>query len=168
MAKRIINVPLQGGRFAPNPQFQDALKSAGLDPNAVSQRIQEAVKRYSGFPISKIELEVDESTRNFDVLVRLPPMGDLLLKVLGKDAGPHDAAKETIGDLSMEKVVQMAVAKYPELKSRSLKSAVKQVLSTCKAMGITVGGKPAAEVMREVDGGAYDDMIKKAEEQLAP
>jgi len=41
-------------------------------------------------------------------------------------------------------------------------------LSTCKAMGITVGGKPAAEVMREVDGGAYDDMIKKAEEQLAP
>jgi len=68
----------------------------------------------------------------------------------------------------MEKIVQMAVAKYPELKSRSLKSAVKQVLSTCKAMGITVGGKPAAEVMREVDGGAYDDMIKKAEEQLAP
>jgi len=49
VAKRIINVPLQGGRFAPNPQFQDALKSAGLDPNAVSQRIQEAVKRYSGF-----------------------------------------------------------------------------------------------------------------------
>ncbi|AEA13148.1 MAG: 50S ribosomal protein L11 [Thermoproteus sp.] len=168
MAKRIINVPLQGGRFAPNPQFQDALKNAGLDPNAVSQKVQEAVKRYAGFPISKIELEVDEATKDFAVLVKLPPIGDLLLKLLGKDTGPHDAGKETIGDLPMEKIVQIAVAKYPELKSRSLKSAVKQVLSTCKAMGITVGGKPAAEVMKEVDGGAYDDIIKKAEEQLAP
>lgn len=167
MAKRVINVPFQGGRFAPNPQFQDAIKGVGLDLNVVSQKVQEALKKYTGFPVSKVELEVDEATKEFSVLVKLPPMGDLLLKILGKDAGPHDASKETIGDLPMEKVVQIAVAKYPELKSRTLRSAVKQVLSTCKAMGITVNGKPAAEVMREVDAGVYDDIIKKAEEQLA-
>ncbi|MEZ0248140.1 MAG: 50S ribosomal protein L11, partial [Thermoproteus sp.] len=67
-----------------------------------------------------------------------------------------------------EKIVQIAAAKYPELKSKSLKSAVKQVLSTCKAMGITVDGKPAVEAMKAVDGGAYDDIIHKAEEQLRP
>ncbi len=166
MAKRIINVPLQGGRFAPNPQFQDAVKSAGLDPNAVSQKVQEALKKYTGFPISKVELEVEETTKEFAVLVKLPPIGDLLLKILGKDTGPHDASKETIGDLPIDKIIQIAVAKYPELKSKSLKSAVKQVLSTCKAMGITVNGKPAGDIIKELDSGAYDDIIKKAEEQL--
>ncbi|MEL9990804.1 MAG: 50S ribosomal protein L11 [Thermoproteus sp.] len=168
MAKRVINVPLQGGKFAPNPQFQDAVKNAGLDPNTVAQKVQEALKKYAGFPISKVELEVEEVTKEFSVLVKLPPLGDLLLRLLGKDSGPHDAAKETIGDLPFEKIVQIAVAKYPELKSKSLKSAVKQVLSTCKAMGITVDGKPAAEVMKAVDGGTYDDIIHKAEEQLRP
>ncbi|MGC8993804.1 MAG: 50S ribosomal protein L11, partial [Pyrobaculum sp.] len=38
MSKRVIAVPLQGGKVAVNPQFQDALKQAGLDPNAVVQR----------------------------------------------------------------------------------------------------------------------------------
>ncbi|MEZ0248141.1 MAG: 50S ribosomal protein L11, partial [Thermoproteus sp.] len=112
MAKRVINVPLQGGKFAPNPQFQDAVKNAGLDPNTVAQRVQEALKKYAGFPISKVELEVEEATKEFSVLVKLPPIGDLLLKLLGKDSGPHDAAKETIGDLSFEKIVQIAAAKY--------------------------------------------------------
>jgi large subunit ribosomal protein L11 len=168
VAKRIVNVPLQGGKFAPNPQFQDALKGLGLDPSAVAQRVQEALKKYSGLPISKVELEVDESTKQYAVLVKLAPIGDLLLRLLGKDAGAHDAAKETIGDIGMEKIVQIAVAKYPELKSRSLKAAVKQVLSTCKAMGITVDGKSPAEVVRAVDEGAYDEIIKKAEAELAP
>lgn len=168
MAKRVINVPLQGGKFAPNPQFQEVIKGAGLDPNAVSQRVQEALEKYAGLPVSKVELEVDELTKEFSVLVKLPPIGDLLLKLLGKDTGAHDASKETIGDMSIDTAVRIAVAKYPELKSRSLKSAVKQVLSTCKAMGITVNGKPAAEVIKEVDAGVYDNIIKKAEEHLAP
>ncbi|MBP1449394.1 MAG: 50S ribosomal protein L11, partial [Thermoproteus sp.] len=94
--------------------------------------------------------------------------GDLLLKLLGKDSGPHDAAKETLGDIGIEKVVQIATLKYPELKSKSLKAAVKQILSTCKAMGITVDGKPATEVMKALDQGAYDDIINKAQELIRP
>lgn len=168
MAKRVINVPLQGGKFAPNPQFQDAVKGAGLDPNGVSQKIQEILKKYSGYPISKIELEIDEITKNYSVLVKLPPIGDLLLKLLGKDSGPHDAAKETLGDIGIERVVQIATLKYPELKSKSLKAAVKQILSTCRAMGITVDGKSATEVMKALDQGAYDDIINKAQELIGP
>ncbi|CCC82427.1 50S ribosomal protein L11 [Thermoproteus tenax] len=166
MAKRIINVPLQGGKFAPNPQFQDSVKSIGLDPNGVAQRVQEELKKYAGYPISKVELEIEESTKEYSVLVKLPPIGDLLLKLLGKDTGAHDAGKETIGNLPFDKIVQIAVLKFPELKSKSLKSAVKQILSTCKAMGITVDGKPAAEVIKAVEAGSYDEILKKAEDQL--
>jgi len=38
MSKRVVAVPLQGGKVAVNPQFQDSLKQLGLDPNAVVKR----------------------------------------------------------------------------------------------------------------------------------
>ncbi|ACB40578.1 50S ribosomal protein L11 [Pyrobaculum neutrophilum] len=162
MSKRVVAVPLQGGKVAPNPQFQDSLKQMGLDPNAVLQRVQEEVKKYGKYPIQKVEVEVVPPAK-YDVKVHLPPIGDLFLKLFGKDTGAHDARNEVIGDLTFEQLVEIAVLKRDELKSRSLKAAVKQLLSTCKAMGITVGGKPAGEVLKEVDAGKYDEIINKFE-----
>ncbi|MGB9704389.1 MAG: 50S ribosomal protein L11, partial [Pyrobaculum sp.] len=43
--------------------------------------------------------------------------------------------------------------------------AVKQLLSTCKAMGINVDGKRADEVMKDVEGGKYDEILNKFEKQ---
>jgi len=163
MSKRVIVVPLQGGKVAVNPQFQDALKQAGLDSNKVVQEVQEKLKAYGKYPVQKVELEV--SPDGYEVKVYLPPIGDLFLKLLGKDTGAHDSAKETLGDLPFEKIVEIAVLKRDELKSKSLKSAVKQLLSTCKSMGILVDGKRADEVLRAVDEGKYDEVFKKFESQ---
>ncbi|ABL87642.1 LSU ribosomal protein L11P [Pyrobaculum islandicum DSM 4184] len=162
MSKRVITVPLQGGKVAVNPQFQDSLKQIGLDPNAVVQKIQEELKRYSKYPIQKVELEVFSPSR-YEVKIYLPPIGDLFLKILGKDTGAHDSRNEVIGNLSFDQLVEIAIFKKDELKSKSLKSAIKQLLSTCKAMGITVDGKPAGEVIKEVDAGKYDEIINKFE-----
>ena len=52
----------------------------------------------------------------------------------------------------------------PDMRAKTLKAAVKQVLGTCLSMGVTVEGKRAKEVIKEVDAGAYDELIKKAEE----
>lgn len=160
MSKRVIAVPLQGGKVAPNPQFQDALKSEGLDPAKVVQEVQEKLKAYGKYPVQKVEVEIFRG--NYQVKVQLPPIGDLFLKLLGKDTGAH-STNENIGNLSMEQLVEIAVLKKDELKSKELKSAVKQLLSTCKAMGITVEGKNADEVMKELDGGKYDELLKKFE-----
>lgn len=40
---------------------------------------------------------------------------------------------------------------------------MKQLLSTCKAMGVAVDGRPAEEVMKELDGGRYAEIINKFE-----
>lgn len=53
--------------------------------------------------------------------------------------------------------------KKDELKSRSLKSAIKQLLSTCKSMGVRVDGKSPEEVIKEIDGGKYDEILNKYE-----
>ena len=41
-----------------------------------------------------------------------------------------------------------------------LKAATKEVLGTCVSMGVTVEGKPAKEVQREIDEGKYDDKFE--------
>jgi len=38
---------------------------------------------------------------------------------------------------------------------------VKEVLGTCKSMGIRVDGKDPREVQREIDDGKYDDMLRE-------
>jgi large subunit ribosomal protein L11 len=162
MSKRVVVVPLQGGKVAVNPQFQDALKQLGLDPNAVVQKVQEELKRYGKYPIQKVELEVVSPTK-YEVKVYLPPVGDLFLKLFGKDTGVHDPMKETLGNLTFEQLVEIALLKKDELKSKTLKAAVKQLLSTCKAMGVTIDGKPAGEVMKEMDSGRYAEIINKFE-----
>ena len=162
MSKRVVAVPLQGGKVAVNPQFQDSLKQLGLDPNAVVNKVQDELKKYGKYPVQKVELEVASPSR-YEVKVHLPPVGDLLLKLFGKDTGVHDPTKETLGNLTFEQIVEIALFKKDELKSKTLKAAVKQLLSTCKAMGVTVDGKPAEEVMKELDGGRYAEIINKFE-----
>jgi LSU ribosomal protein L11P len=162
MSKRVVAVPLQGGKVAVNPQFQDALKQIGLDPNAVVQKVQEELKKYSKYPIQKVEIEVS-SPSNYSVKVYLPPIGDLLIKLFGKDTGIHDNRSEVLGNLTFEQLVEIAILKKDELKSKTLISAVKQLLSTCKAMGVTVDGKPAEEVMKELESGKYTEILNKYE-----
>jgi LSU ribosomal protein L11P len=162
MSKRVIAVPLQGGKVAVNPQFQESLKQLGLDPNAVVQRVQDELKKYGKYPVQKVELEVTSPSR-YEVKVYLPPIGDLLLKLFGKDTGVHDPRNEVLGNLTFEQLVEIALLKKDELKSKTLKNAIKQLLSTCKAIGVTVEGKPAEEVMKELDSGKYAEIINKFE-----
>ena len=160
MARRIINVPLQRGKPAPNPQFQDQVRQLGLDPNAVMSAVNDVLKRYEGVPVQRVEVEVDENSKRFRVLVTPAPIGDILLALLGRDSG-GPGPSQIIGNVGFETVARIAALKYPELKSRRFASAIKQVLSTCHAMGITVDGKSAKDVIRLVDSGAYREVVEK-------
>jgi large subunit ribosomal protein L11 len=162
VVKRVVTVPLQGERVAATPQFQDALRQLGLNPDTVVKHVQERLRAYAKYPVQKVELEVASPTK-YAVRVYLPPVGDLLLKLLGRDVGARDPKSETIGDVPFEQLVEIAVLKRDELKSRTLKAAMKQLLSTCKSMGITVDGKRAGEVIKEVESGARDEILKRYE-----
>lgn len=68
--------------MAPNPQFQDAVKQVGLDPDSVLREVQEKLKKYGKYPIQKVEVEI--FGRSYDIKIYLPPVGDLFLKLLEK------------------------------------------------------------------------------------
>jgi len=55
--------------------------------------------------------------------------------------------------------VDIAKAKRNSL-GKSTKETLKEVLGTCLSMGVTVEGKNAREVIKEVDEGKHDSLLK--------
>ena len=58
----------------------------------------------------------------------------------------------------------MAIGKKSELLTLDLRKAVKTVLGTARAIGLTVEGKDPREVQKEIDEGVYDEIFANAEE----
>jgi len=162
--KRVIRIQTSGGKVP--PQAMQQLQGAGLNAQEVANIINDKVKSVAslGFQNLNVEVEYDDSTRRvIKVNVEYPPITDILLKVAGKDTSSHQAGKEIIGDLPLEKVAEVALIKMEELGSRTFKAALKQVVSTCRSIGLTVNGKDPKAVVKEIDQGVYDELISKYE-----
>ncbi|MFP3074405.1 MAG: 50S ribosomal protein L11 [Caldivirga sp.] len=162
--KKVIRIQTSGGKVP--PQAMQQLQGAGLNAQEVANIINDKVKPVAslGFQNLNVEVEYDDSTRRvIKVNVEYPPITDILLKVAGKDTPSHQAGKEIIGDLPLEKVAEVALIKMEELGSRTFKAALKQVVSTCRSIGLTVNGKDPKAVVKEIDQGVYDELISKYE-----
>jgi len=165
--KRVIRIQTSGGKVP--PQAMQQLQGAGLNAQEVANMINDKVKPVAslGFQSLNVEVEYDDSTKRvIRINVEYPPITDILLKVAGKDTPSHQAGKEIIGDLPLEKVAEVALIKMEELGSRTFKAALKQVVSTCRSIGLTVNGKDPKAVVKEIDQGVYDELISKYEKGL--
>ncbi|WP_054841951.1 hypothetical protein [Vulcanisaeta distributa] len=166
MAKRVVKITVAPGK-AGGPAVQQ-LSQYGVDVGKVTEEINKKTKILANYGINNVfvEIEIDEDTKNFDVKPELPPIADLIMKALGKDTGSHQAVKELIGDISIEKLAEIAYIKWEELRSRNFKNALKQVISACRSIGVTINGKDPKQVLKELDSGSYNNVITKYEELL--
>ncbi|NPA85867.1 MAG: hypothetical protein GXO42_00445 [bacterium] len=94
-------------------------------------------------------------------MIAMPTTSELIKQRLGIETAAHAPRREWIGNLSMKDVVEIAKQKYPDMLAKSLKAAVKEVLGTCGSMGVMVEGKDPKIVIKEVDEGKYDDLLKE-------
>ncbi|MEM0366614.1 MAG: hypothetical protein QW446_04470 [Acidilobaceae archaeon] len=93
-----------------------------------------------------------------------PTVTELLLKAVGASEPSGDPAHKSIGDLPLEKIIEIVIEKKPDLLAKTLKGAVKTVLGSAKSIGITVNGKDPKIVSRELDQGLYDDILSRYED----
>ena len=56
--------------------------------------------------------------------------------------------------------IELAKLKLSGTLAKGLKTAVKEVMGTCVSMGVTVDGKDAREVQREIDDGKHDEELR--------
>jgi len=154
-----IKLLVDGGSMAPGPALSQKLGPLGINVNQVIQSVNEATKNFKGLKVP-VELEVDPSTKNFDVKVFSPPVSELLKKELGVAKGSGMQKKITIYNASIEQIISVAKTKLPNMLSKNLKAAVKTVVGTCGTLGVLVENKTAVEVEKEIDEGKYDAELK--------
>lgn len=155
---------VEGGNVKPGPPLAPTLSQLGLNVGEVIKKINDVTAQFKGMSVP-VTIEVDTETKNYTIKVGIPTTTALLLKEVKAEAPSGDSAHKKIGDIKMEQIINVAVMKKPSLTSKTLKSAVKSIAGTAKSIGLTIEGKDAKEVIKEIDEGKYDDLLKKFEEK---
>jgi large subunit ribosomal protein L11 len=143
----------------PGPALSQKLGPLGIPVNNVIQKVNEATKSFSGIQVP-VELNVNPSTKEFEVIVFSPPTSGLIKKELGINKGSGVQKKFYVGNASIEQIISLAKSKSQNLLCKDLKSAVKTIVGTCVSLGILIENKPAVEIEREIEAGKYDKEIK--------
>jgi large subunit ribosomal protein L11 len=167
MVRRIIRLSVTPGKLSQNPTLTQSLQPHGIDPSRAIEEINRRTKILSNYGIGSlfVEIELDEAGR-FEIKLELPPVTELILRSIGKETGAHQAGKEVVGDVDMEKLAEITYIKWEELRSSNFRAALKQVISACRSIGVTIEGRDPREIIRELSSGKYDEVVRKYEEIL--
>ena len=128
----------------------------GMPPKKVGDDIQKATVDWKSI---KVPVEVEVVNRVVTVRV-LPSASSLIQKALKKPprVRPRDKEKHYVheGNLEFDDIVEIAKQMDHKSMSKTFAGTVKQVLGTCKSIGITVDGKSGVQVQKLVDEGEYN------------
>jgi len=162
-----IKLLVDGGSMKPGPALSQKLGPLGIPVNNVIQKVNEATKSFSGIQVP-VELEVNPSTKEFEIKVFSPPTSGLIKKELGIDKGSGTQNKFKMGNASIEQIISLAKSKSQNLLCKDIKSAVKTIVGTCASLGILVENKSAVDVEREIAEGKYDQEINAEKTETSP
>ncbi len=145
-----IKLMVDGGKASAAPLAQ-SFGPLGLNIGEIVNQINEKTKSFSGMKVP-VMLTVD-AKKNFEIKVGSPPTSALVTKELGAAKGAANPKTETVGNLTMEQVQKIAEMKGANMNSFTLEKNMREVIGTCNSMGVTIGGKRAKEVQKEITEG---------------
>jgi large subunit ribosomal protein L11 len=158
MGEKTFRFLVEGGKVTAGPPLGPALGPLGLNVMAVAEEANRLTKDFMGMRVP-IEIVVDTETKQFTVKVGTPSTSALIASAAGIQKGSGTAGKDFVADLKFADIVKIAQSKMPDLRSKTLKAAVKEILGSCVSMGVKVDGMPAKEVVKLVEQGKYDNVL---------
>jgi large subunit ribosomal protein L11 len=164
MPTRTIKVVVEGGNVKPGPPLAPTLSQLGLNVNEVIKKINDVTSNYKGMSVP-VFIEIDASTKKYEIKVGVPTTTALLLKKAGVNEPSGDPEHKKIGNVSIEDIIDVAILKKPSLTAKTLKAAIKTILGSAKSIGLTVDGKDPKEVIKELEEGKYDDLLTKYQDK---
>jgi len=146
--KKVVNLIVEAGNVTPAPPVGPALAPFGLNLGNVVKVINEKTKDFKGLKVP-IKVIIDPSTKQFEVEVGLPTTAELIKKAAGIEKGSSTPGKQAVGNISFEKLKEIAEMKFRSSKARTLENFIKEVIGTCVSMGISIDGKDPKQFLKE-------------------
>jgi large subunit ribosomal protein L11 len=121
----------------------------GVSTDAVVKEINEKTKDFSGIKLP-VKIFVDVATKKYRIEVGTPPTSALILKEAGVQKGAK-AKDEIVGNITLDQCKRIAGSKEAHMYGNTLSDRVKQVLGTCKSVGVTCDGENPRLVIAKID-----------------
>ncbi len=167
--KQTLELLIQGGKASPGPNSAPKLSALKMNTGEIFKSINDKTKDYEGMQIP-VKIEMDPSDKTFDIIIGTPPVSALIKKELDlklakfastkTPEGVEEIDKTPIADIKMDQIVKIAKMKQHVLFCKTLKASVKQIVGTCASMPITIEGKKAVEIVKEINEGKHDNIIQ--------
>lgn len=134
--KAKVKLQLPGGQATPAPPVGPALGQHGVNIGQFVQQFNERTREFAGTTIP-VELTVYVD-RSFEFILKSPPASVLIRKAVGLAKGAAAPSREVVGTITREQLEQIAKTKIKDLNARDLEGAVRQIMGTCRSMGVKV------------------------------
>lgn len=157
MGEKTVNAIVEGGKATAGPPLGPGLAPLGVNVGQVVAKINEDTKAFAGLKVP-VKVVVDTASKGFRIVVGSPPTGELVKKAAGieKGSGTKDAKA---GNISFSALVEIANGTKAKSQGKTLKEIAREVAGTCLSMGVTIEGKDAKQVEKEIKEGKYNSIL---------
>ncbi len=151
MKEALVEGLIEGGKASGGPPLGPALGPMGVNVDAIIKEVNEKTKDFSGIKLP-VKIYIDTDTKKYRIEVGSPATSALILKELNIQKGAK-AKDEVVGNITLEQAKKIATSKSASIYGNSTADKVKQVLGTCKSMGVTCEGEDPRAIIRKIDSG---------------
>jgi len=156
----IVKLIVDGGDMKPGPAVAQQIGPLGINLGKVIADVNSVTSGFKGTKVP-VEINVDGKTKSYTIKVFSPPVAELIKKELGLEKGSGTPHNVKVGNLPLERIIDIAKTKQSNLLAKNLKSAVKLIVGTCHSLGVLIDNKPAKDIEKDIDSGVYDQEIAK-------
>jgi len=139
MAKRIktvVKLQISAGKATPAPPIGTALGPHGINLMMFCKEYNARTAEQAG-QIIPVDITIYED-RSFTFVTRTPPVSYLLKTAAGVEKGSAVPNKTKVGEISREKLREIAQLKMKDLNVNSIEAAERTVEGAARSMGITI------------------------------
>lgn len=158
--KKTINALVVGGEANAGPPLGPALGPLGVNVMLIVKAINEKTKDYSGMRVP-VKLDVDIETKEFNVEVGVPTTSALIVKETGIEKGSGVPNTEMVGNLNIEGLLKIAMAKKDQSYGKTLKAVAREIVGSCTTMGVKIEDMDPRDFQKSLGEGKFDAKFSK-------
>ena len=155
MAKETVESLIVGGKATAAPPLGPALGPKGVNIGQVVAEINKKTADFAGMQVP-VKVIIDTETKEFEISIGTPPASALIKQELNIKKASGTPQSDFVGDLSIDQVVKIVRMKSDALSGKNNKEKAKEIVGTCRSMGVTIEGKKSAEMIEAINKGEYD------------
>lgn len=141
MAKAVktkVRIQISGAAATPAPPVASSLGPHGVNLMDFCKKFNAMTASRKGETVPTLVTIYED--RSFDILVKTPPVTELIKKKLNIQKGSSRPNTDKVGSISWRDIEDIAKVKLPDLNALDIEQAKKIVAGSARSMGVDVVG----------------------------